>query len=87
MVLTHTGPDPNVVLTQRSSGFFKLKEGRFGLGIRKKLFTVRVMRDWHRLPVEVVDALSLETFQARLDRALSNLIWVKLSLLMAGWLD
>jgi len=35
----------------------------------------------------VVDAPSLETFQARLDRDLSNLIWVKMSLLMAGRLD
>jgi len=29
---------------------------------------------WNRLPKEVVDAPSLETFKVRLDRALSNLI-------------
>ena len=29
---------------------FKLKEGGFGLEIRKKLFTVRVVRHWNRLP-------------------------------------
>jgi len=29
---------------------------------------------------------SLETFKARLDRALSNLVWSKMSLLTAGWL-
>jgi len=34
----------------------------------KKSFKVRVMRHWHRLPRKVVDALSLETFKARLDR-------------------
>ena len=32
-----------------------------------KFFTVSVMRHWHRLPREVVDALSLETFKVRLD--------------------
>ncbi|KFM05067.1 hypothetical protein AS27_03675, partial [Aptenodytes forsteri] len=53
---------------------FKLKEGRFRLDIRKKSFTMRVVRHWHRLPREVVDAPSLEAFKVRLDRALSNLI-------------
>ncbi|KFV04479.1 hypothetical protein N339_12581, partial [Pterocles gutturalis] len=51
-----------------------LKEGRFRLGIRKKLFTVRVVRHWNRLPREAVDAPSLEMFKARLDEALSNLV-------------
>ncbi|KFR07684.1 hypothetical protein Y956_06716, partial [Nipponia nippon] len=53
---------------------FKLKEGRFRLDIRKKFFTMRVVRHWNRLPREVVDALSLEGFKARMDRALSNLV-------------
>ena len=47
---------------------FKLKEGRFRLDIRKKSFTVRVVRHWHRLPRDVVDAPSMETFKARLIR-------------------
>ncbi|KFW81976.1 hypothetical protein N305_12873, partial [Manacus vitellinus] len=53
---------------------FKLKEGRFRLDLRRKFFTMRVVRHWHRLPREVADAPSLETFKARLDGALSNLI-------------
>ncbi|KFQ11490.1 hypothetical protein N330_09534, partial [Leptosomus discolor] len=52
----------------------KLKEGRFRLDIKKKFFTMRVVKHWHRLPREVVEAPSLGTFQARLDGALSTLI-------------
>ncbi|KAK4830494.1 hypothetical protein QYF61_011407 [Mycteria americana] len=44
------------------------------LDIRKKFFTMRVVRHWNRLPREVVDAPSLEVFKARLDGALSNLV-------------
>ena len=56
----------------RGSGF-KLKEGRFRLGLRKKSFTLRVVRHWNKLPREVVAAPSLEIFKVRLDGALSNL--------------
>ncbi|KFR13588.1 hypothetical protein N306_02338, partial [Opisthocomus hoazin] len=52
---------------------FKLQEGRFRLNIRKKFFMMMVVKHWNRLPREVVDAPSLETFKARLDGALSNL--------------
>ena len=44
------------------------------MDIRKRSFTVRVVRHWNRLPRDVVDVLSLETFKVRLDQALSNLI-------------
>jgi len=52
----------------------KLKEGRFRLDTRRKLFTRRVVRPWHRFPREAVDAPSLEVFKARLKGALSNLV-------------
>ncbi|KGL93311.1 hypothetical protein N301_08756, partial [Charadrius vociferus] len=53
---------------------YKLEEGRFTLNIRKKFFTLRVVRHWNRLPREVVEAPSLEVFKARLDVALGNLV-------------
>jgi len=42
--------------------------------VRKKFFTMRVVRPWHRLPREAVAAPSLAVFKARLDGALSNLV-------------
>jgi len=70
----------------RSNGF-KLKEGSFRLDIRKKLFMMRMVKHQHRLPREVVDAPSLETFRIRLDGALSNLIESKMPLFITGGLD
>ena len=52
----------------------KLKEGRFRLHIRDKFFMMKVMKYWHRLPRQAVDAPSVETFKARLDGVLSNLV-------------
>ncbi|KFR12138.1 hypothetical protein N306_10925, partial [Opisthocomus hoazin] len=52
----------------------KLKEGRFSSDIRKKFFTMRVVKHWNRLSREAVDAPSLAVFKARLDGALSNLV-------------
>jgi len=38
------------------------------LDIKKKIFTIRVVRQLHRLPREVVGASSMEIFKFRLDR-------------------
>ena len=65
----------------RGNGF-KLKENRFRLDIRH-FFIIRVVRHWNRLLREVVDAPSLDGFKIWLYRALSNLIWSKMSLPMA----
>jgi len=48
---------------------------------------MRVVKPWHRLPREVGDVPSLETFQGRLDGALSTLLQLEMSLLIAGWVD
>ena len=57
----------------RGNGF-KLEKGKFRLGIKKKFFTVRVVRHWNRLPSEVVDVPSLEALKTRLDGTVSNLV-------------
>ena len=49
----------------------KLKEGRFILNIT--FFTIRVVRRWHRLSREVVDAPSMATLKVGVDLALHAL--------------
>lgn len=64
------------------ASIFKLKESRVRLDVKKKFFTVRLVRHWNKFPRVVVDVLFLEVFKAKLDGASSNLIWWKLSLPM-----
>ena len=51
----------------------KLHQGRFRLGIRRT-FSEKEVRQWHRLPREVVQSLSLEVFQNRVDVALRAMV-------------
>ncbi|KFP82751.1 hypothetical protein N311_08651, partial [Apaloderma vittatum] len=51
-----------------------LEMDRFRLYVRKKFFAIRVVRPWHRLLREGVEAPSMEVFKARLDGALGSLI-------------
>ncbi|KAK4826123.1 LOW QUALITY PROTEIN: hypothetical protein QYF61_005275 [Mycteria americana] len=48
--------------------------GKFRLAIRKHFFTERVVKPWHRLPREVINAPSLSVFKRRLDNALNNML-------------
>jgi len=49
-------------------------QGRYRLDIRKNFFTERVVRDWGRVPREVVDLPSLEVFQKRVGMALRDMV-------------
>lgn len=46
---------------------FKLKADGVRLDVKKKFFTVKVVRPWHKLSRGAVSAPSLEVFKARLD--------------------
>jgi len=61
-------------MVEQGRNHFKLKQSRFKIEVRKKVFTQRAVRHWHRLPRDVVDAPSLEAFKTALDVILSNLI-------------
>jgi len=52
----------------------KLKGSRYKLDVRKKFFTMRVVRRWNKLPREVIAASSLDLFKATLCGALRNLV-------------
>ncbi|PKU33934.1 hypothetical protein llap_15760 [Limosa lapponica baueri] len=62
----------------------KLEHRKFHLNMRKNVFPLRVAEPWNRLPREVVESPSLETFKSRLDTFLCNLLWVDL-LWQGGW--
>lgn len=66
----------------RGNGF-KLAEDRFRLEFVKKIFTVRLVRHWNRMPGEVSDAPFLKVFKTKMEMVLSNLVWQRVSLPMA----
>ena len=56
----------------------KMKHGKFHLNKKKNFFTLRVTEPWNRLPREVVESPSLETFKTHLGVVLCNLVQVNL---------
>jgi len=44
------------------------------LGIREHFFSERAVMQWHRLPRDVVESLSLEVFKNRGDVALRDMV-------------
>ncbi|GAB0204591.1 hypothetical protein GRJ2_002924700 [Grus japonensis] len=52
----------------------KLEHRKFHLNVRKNFFTLRVPEHWKRLPRQVVESPSLETFKTCLDAILCNML-------------
>jgi len=57
----------SVVCGDRTSGNGHKMDGKFCTNMQKKFFTVRVTEHYNRLPREVVESPSLETFKTQLD--------------------
>ena len=51
---------------------------------KKNFFTVRVVKDWRRLPREAVESPSLQMISTQLDVVLHNRLWLTL-LEQGGW--
>ena len=57
-----------------SGNGLKLHQRRSRLGFRKNFFSGTAMRQWHRMPRDVVESPSLEVFEERVDVALKDTV-------------
>ena len=53
----------------------KLEKRSCNLNVRQKFFSYRIVNQWNQLPSSVVNAPSVDTFKARLDRHLKDEIY------------
>ena len=67
-------PPDIIQFNAERSNVRKLCQGRFRLDIRKTFCSERVVMQWHRLPREVMESLSLEVFRRSIDVALRDLV-------------
>jgi len=74
----------SVVLSGRTRGNVHKLKHRWFLHIRKHFFNVRVTKQWHRLPREVVESPSLEIFRSCLNTVQDHWLWVAV-LEQGGW--
>jgi len=56
------------------SNSLKLEHRKFRTNMWKKFFMVKMMEHWNRLPKEVVESPSMETFKTHLNACLSDLL-------------
>ena len=74
-VAAHCVTPPSIVSWMSGNGL-KLHQGRFRLETGKNFFSERVEMHWNRLTREVMESLSLEFFNNRVDVALRDTVIV-----------
>ena len=66
--------EANVTSDRKRDNGPNLCQGRLRLGIRRNSSSERAVRQWHRLPREVVESLSWEVFRKCGDVALRDMV-------------
>lgn len=61
----------------------KMQQRKFSLGIRKNFLTMRLVKQWNRIPTEIVESLSLKIFK-RLNRHLARMTYSRTILPWSG---